>query len=128
MLEETIKQVVTNYYRNLAAINLTLWLDTLDENALICDPVGTPPLNISQDAQKFFNILANFYSSFEITQDSVFVAGNSAAIKWTMQVTAKNSKTATVEGISTFEVNEQGKITKVLSYWDETAMKAKLVA
>ncbi|GFE72104.1 nuclear transport factor 2 family protein [Chroococcus sp. FPU101] len=128
MLEETIKQVVTNYYSNLAAINLPQWLDTLDENALICDPVGTPPLNLAQDADKFFNILANFYQKFEINQDSVFVAGNSAAIKWTMQVTAKNSKTATVEGISTFEINEQGKIIKVLSYWDEMAMKAKLAS
>jgi hypothetical protein len=128
MSQEAIKQVVTNYYSNLAAINLRGWLDTLDENALICDPVGTPPLNVSQDAPKFFDILANFYLSFEITQDYVFIAGNSAAVKWTMQITAKNNKTATAEGISTFEVNEQGKITKALSYWDETAMKAKLVA
>jgi steroid delta-isomerase len=127
MTEESIKQIITKYYNSLGAIDLAGWLGTLDAEAFICDPVGTPPLNVQRDSQKFFEILDKFYQTFAITQDHIFVAGNSAAIKWTMQVTAKNGRTATVEGISTFEINEEGKISKLLSYWDETAMKAKLI-
>ncbi len=59
-------------------------------------------------------------------QDCVFIVGKEAAVKWTMQVVAKNERTAKAEGISVFEFNEQGKIALIKSYWDESYFKAHL--
>ncbi|NEO03671.1 MAG: ketosteroid isomerase, partial [Moorea sp. SIO3I7] len=42
------------------------------------------------------------------------------------QVSAKNGREATAEGISVFEINDDGKIQQVLSYWNEAEMMAKL--
>ena len=60
-------------------------------------------------------------------QDSIFIVGQQAAVKWTMQVVAQNGRTATAEGISVFEFNDNGKIAKIQSYWDEALIKAQLI-
>jgi steroid delta-isomerase len=55
------------------------------------------------------------------------VAGHAAAVNWKMNVVARNGRTAEAEGIAIIEFNEAGKIQKLQSYWDEAAMKAKLM-
>ena len=127
MTKTEIEQLVTEYYRQVAALNSEAWLEAFADNAVVYDPVGKPPLNVQQDAHKFFEILSKFYEKLEITPDQIFTAGNGAAVKWKMNVLARNGRTATTEGIAIFELNEAGKIQKLQSYWDEAAMKAKLM-
>ncbi|MEB3278535.1 MAG: nuclear transport factor 2 family protein [Lyngbya sp.] len=127
MTKTEIEQLVTEYYRQVAALNSEAWLEAFAEDAVVYDPVGKPPLNVQQDADKFFEILSKFYEKLEITPEQIFVAGNGAAVKWKMNVIARNGRTATTEGIAIFELNEAGKIQKLQSYWDEAAMKAKLM-
>lgn len=98
MSREVIELAVTSYYANLAALNLEGWLETLAADAVICDPVGKPPLNAKEDSQKFFELLSLIYETFEIFLDQIFISGQGAAVKWTMKITAKNRQTATVEG------------------------------
>ncbi|CCQ61331.1 Probable ketosteroid isomerase [Crocosphaera watsonii] len=44
-----------------------------------------------------------------------------------MIVVSKNSKEANAEGITTFKLNEAGKITEVKAYWDENTLKSQLM-
>ena len=127
MTQTEIKQLLTEYYRQVAALNSEAWLEAFAEDAVVYDPVGKPPLNARRDADKFFEILSKFYEKLEITPDLIFSAGNGAAVKWIMNVLARNGRRATTEGIAIFEFNEVGKIQKLQSYWDEAAMKAKLM-
>lgn len=127
MTQTEIKQLLTEYYRQVAALNSEGWLEAFAEDGVVYDPVGKPPLNVQRDADKFFEILSKFYEKLEITPEQIFVAGNGAAVKWIMNVMARNGRTATTEGIAIFEFNEVGKIQKLQSYWDEAAMKAKLM-
>lgn len=127
MTQTEIEQLLTEYYRQVAALNSEGWLEAFAEDAVVYDPVGKPPLNVQRDADKFFEILSKFYEKLEITPEQIFVAGNGAAVKWIMNVLARNGRTATTEGIAIFEFNEVGKIQKLQSYWDEAAMKAKLM-
>ncbi len=123
-----IDVAISHYYTHLTQMNPQGWLDTLADNAVIYDPVGKPPLNPQEDSQKFFRILTTFYETFEISQESLVVVGKEAAVKWTMKVIAKNGRQGMAEGISVFEVNDQGKITQIKAYWDEAHLKSQLMA
>ncbi len=127
MSKTEIEQFLTQYYAQVSALNSEGWLETFAENALIYDPVGKPPLNVQQDAQKFFEILSKFYDKLDITPEQIFIGGNEAAVKWKMNVVARNGRTATGVGIAIFEFNEAGKIQKLQSYWDEATLKAQLM-
>jgi steroid Delta-isomerase len=123
---EEIAALLTIYFDNMAAMNAEGWLEIFEEDAVIHDPVGNPPRLVHKDSQQFFKILSNFFEKMELSKDNIFFVKNGAAVKWTMQVVAKSGRHATAEGISVFEINDIGKIQKVLSYWDEAAMMMKL--
>ncbi len=123
----SIETTITDYYNSLAAMNPQGWLDTLADDAVIYDPVGKPPLNPQKDSEKLFTILTTFYSKFEIVKESLFMVNNEAAVKWKMTVISKNGKQAKAEGITTFKLNEAGKITEVKAYWDENKLKSQLM-
>lgn len=107
-------------------MNAKGWLEIFSEDAVIYDPVGNPPSQVHKDSQKFFKMLSSFFEKMELSKNHVFIVRNGAAVKWTMQVVAKNGRNATSEGISVFEINDAGKIQNVSSYWDEAAMMTKL--
>jgi ketosteroid isomerase-like protein len=66
------------------------------------------------------------FEKLEVTKNNVFISGNGAAVKWTLNATGKNGKQATAEGISVFDINEDGKIQQLSSYWDDDAMMAQI--
>lgn len=122
----TTESVITAYFDNMAAMNAQGWREIFAEDALVFDPVGNPPTKPQEDADKFFDLLTNFFVKLELSQDHTFIIGNQAAVKWTMNVLAKNGKQASAEGISVFEINDEGKIGQVSAYWDEGKMMAQL--
>ncbi|MBW4553419.1 MAG: nuclear transport factor 2 family protein [Aphanocapsa sp. GSE-SYN-MK-11-07L] len=126
MSPEVITSLVTAYFASLQTMDQEQWLQNFTEDALIYDPVGNPPSRAIADADKFFGLLSMAFATLQLTQDSVFVVKNGAAVKWTMQATGKNGKQATAEGISIFEIDESGKIQQVSSYWDDAALMAQL--
>ncbi len=126
MSKETIEKFVNSYFANLAAMNPSAWLENLAADAISYDPVGKPANSVHENYQKFFGLLSNFFAEMKITQDYVAIAANQAAVKWTMQVLAKNGKTAAAEGITVFESNQDGKIQALSAYWDDDGMMAKL--
>lgn len=126
MSKEAIKQAIDSYFSNLAGMKPTPWLENFAEDAITYDPVGKPANKVHQNYEKFFGLLFNFFEKMEISQDYVAIADDRAAVKWTMQVLAKNGKTAQAEGISVFEFNEAGKIQSLSAYWDDDEMMAKL--
>jgi steroid delta-isomerase len=126
MSKEAIEKVINSYFTNLAAMNPPAWLENFAEDAITYDPVGKPANPVHENSQKFFGLLSNFFAKMEITQNYVAIAENQAAVKWTMEVLAKNGKTAQAEGISVFQFNEAGKIQSLSAFWDDDGMMAKL--
>ncbi|NEO58114.1 MAG: hypothetical protein F6K54_36710 [Okeania sp. SIO3B5] len=66
------------------------------------------------------------FAQLELTPNNIFIVDNGAAVKWTMQGVGKNGNQGVAEGISIFEINENGKIKQVSSYWDDAAMMAQI--
>ncbi|NJP12217.1 MAG: nuclear transport factor 2 family protein [Leptolyngbyaceae cyanobacterium RU_5_1] len=126
MSPELIQTIITAYFDTLQAMNSVGWAENFTEDAMIQDPVGKPPNNARENAQKFLGLLAVVFERLELSQDQVFIAGNGAAVKWTMRGLGKDGKQGTAEGISVFEIHASGKIQRVSSYWDDDALMAQM--
>ena len=121
-----METIINQYFQMMAAMDAVGWKSLFASDAVVYDPVGKPPSHPHQDAEKFFNLLSNFFESITITQDHLFQVPAGAAVKWTMEVKTKNGRGATSEGISVFEFNGAGEIQKLSTYWHEAEMMAKL--
>lgn len=126
MSAEQIQRVIESYFSEISCMNGEGWVKNFAGDAIVCDPVGKPPMKIHEEFEKFFAIITRFYDSLEVTPEDIFIAGNGAAVKWKMKVAAKNGKQGIAEGIGVFEFNDEGKIQKLSSYWDEATLLAQI--
>ena len=88
--------------------------------------MGAPPITGRAALQEFFASICRNFESVALNEDSIFVAGNGAAVKWTGQGTSKGGKEVRFEGIDVFEINNDGKIQNVWAYWNPAEMIAQL--
>lgn len=126
MNQDTIATTINSYFDRLQAMDSSGWRELFAEDGVIYDPVGNPPSRAYEKAEEFFGLLSKAFETMEITPERIFVVKNAAAVKWTMQVVGKNGRAAKAEGISTFELDETGKIRVVSSYWDDAALMAQI--
>ncbi|MFL9457341.1 MULTISPECIES: nuclear transport factor 2 family protein [Nostocales] len=122
----TIEAVISSYFVNFAEMNPESWIENFTEDAVSYDPVGHPPTKIREGFRDFIGQLRATFEKLEAKTEHIFIAGNEAAVKWTMQGVAKSGKSVTFEGITVFEVNEAGKIQTTRAYWNPAALVAQL--
>lgn len=100
--------------------------NTFAEDGTTCDPMGTPPISGRDGIREFLSSICKNFKSVGLTEESIFVAGNGAAVKWTGKGTSAGGKEVRFEGIDVFEINEDGKIQNVWAYWNPAEMIAQL--
>ena len=126
MAPELISRVVKAYFAALRAMDQEAWVNTFAEDAVSYDPVGTPALEGHQKLGEFFSSVTAAFKEVGLTEDQVFIAGNSAAVKWTGRGISRAGKKVTFEGIDVIDVNEAGKIQTLRGYWNPAEMAAQL--
>lgn len=126
MQKDQIASLIQSYFETLQGFNAEAWVGHFAEDGVLYDPVGKPPSHAHTDYQKFFGLLSGAFETLTLSQEQVFIAGNGAAVKWTMKALGRNGKQGIAEGISIFELNEAGKIKQVSSYWDDAALMAQI--
>src|ERR671939_294184 len=118
MSPENISKTIKEYFAAIRAMNCDAWVATFAPDATSYDPVGAPP-TVGHDAlRQFFTALASTFDKVSITEDSIFIAGNGAAVKWTGEGRGKNGRDVRFEGIDVFELNEAGLIQTIRAYWN----------
>ena len=126
MTQEEIANIIASYFANMAAMNPEGYLDNFAPDAISYDPVGEPPSKVHEEFQDFIGLLQATYAKLEAKTEHIFIAGNEAAIKWTMLGTSKTGKNVQFEGITVFEINDVGKIQTTRAYWNPALMIAQL--
>jgi steroid delta-isomerase len=126
MSPEVVSRAVKNYFAAIRAMDQQAWVDTFAEDAVTYDPVGALPTRGHDKLAEFFQTITAAFKQVGLTEDDVFVAANSAAVKWTGRGISKQGKKVHFEGIDVFEVNEQGKIQTLHAYWNPAEMLAQL--
>lgn len=126
MSTAAIETIIATYFANMAAMNPEGWVENFAEDAVSYDPVGEPPSQVHQGFREFIGQLQAVFQQLEATTEDIFVAGNEAAVKWTMRGVSKSGKTVTFAGITIFEINNDGKIQTTRAYWNPATMIAQL--
>jgi steroid Delta-isomerase len=124
--KESIQSAIAAYFGALRAMAPNGFADAFAPNGVTHDPVGTPP-HMGRDAiRQFLQGILDGCVQFGLSEDHVFIAGNSAAIKWSGHLTAKNGRSIAFEGVDVLEVNDEGKIQMVRAYLDPAPVLAVL--
>jgi len=123
---DKISRAVRGYFLAIRAMDADAIANTFAEDGTTCDPVGTPPVSGREGIREFFQSIFKNFKSVALDEDSVFVAGNGAAVKWTGHGTSTNGSEVRFEGIDVFEVNDDGKIQTIHAYWNPAEMIAQL--
>jgi len=126
MSSTAIKTIIDAYFTNITAMNPEGWVENFAEDAVSYDPVGEPPVKIREDYHQFIGQLQAVFEKLAATTEHIFVAGNEAAVKWTMQGVSKTGKSVSFEGITIFEINKDGKIQTTRAYWNPNLLVAQL--
>jgi steroid Delta-isomerase len=123
---ERISRAVRAYFLAIRAMDAEAIASTFAEDGTTYDPVGSPGVTGQEAIREFFNSIYKNFKSVALTEDSIFVAGDGAAVKWTGKGTSATGKNVNFEGIDVFEVDADGKIRTVRAYWNPAEMIAQL--
>jgi steroid Delta-isomerase len=123
---DKISRAVRAYFLAIRAMDADAFANTFAEDGTTFDPVGSPGITGRDGLREFFQSICKNFKSVSLTEDSVFVAGNGAAVKWTGRGTSTSGKEVNFEGIDVFEINEDGKIQTIHAYWNPAEMIAQL--
>jgi steroid delta-isomerase len=126
MNQETVKKAVTDLIAAIQAKNHDAWLACFAEDAVSYNPVGTPPIRGLDGLSQVFEKLVSVVKDIKFTAESMFVAGNEVAIKYTIDGRGKGGRLVAVQGINVYEVNDRGKIQTVRAYWNPAELVAQL--
>jgi len=123
---DKISRAVRAYFLAIRAMDAEAFANTFAEDGTTFDPVGTPGITGRDAIREFLTSICKNFKSVGLTEESVFVAGNGAAVKWIGKGTSASGKEVKFEGIDVFEINEDGKIQTVHAYWNPAEMITQL--
>lgn len=123
---DRVSRAVRAYFLALRAMDAEAFANTFAEDGTTCDPMGAPPITGREGIREFFQSICKNFKSVSLEEESIFVAGNGAAVKFNGKGTSNGGKEVKFEGIDVFEVNTEGKIQNVWAYWNPAEMIAQL--
>ena len=126
MTVDIIARTIQEYFAALRSMDEKRWVNTFAADAVSYDPVGTPAIEGHEKLAEFFQTITAAFKDVGLTENDVFIAGTSAAVKWTGRGTSRAGKDVKFEGIDVFEFNEAGKIQTLRAYWNPAEMVAQL--
>ena len=104
------------------------WLDLMDDDVLVEDPIGVGPTNPTGEGVRGKDAMSKFYdqnigpNTITIEARDSRTAGMESAHHLTLTTAFENGVKSRVSGIFTYRVNEAGKLTNLRGYWEMADM------
>lgn len=121
-----LENAVASYFQHITARNKSAWLALFDAGAVLHEPVGSSPGEGREGMEQVWQVFTGPFASLEIASDEVFYSGSGAAARWTATATSAEGNRHGFHGITVFEVDGDGRIQTVMSYWDPAAVLIQL--
>ncbi len=110
--------------------NKDAWVANFADDAIIEDPIGSPPLDPEGRGHRGKDAIAAFWDKqigpnrvlFNIERS--YAAGNELANVGTVTVVMENGLVTFVDGVFTYRVNDAGKVSAIRGYWELGQVKA----
>ncbi|MFN2579264.1 MAG: nuclear transport factor 2 family protein [Pyrinomonadaceae bacterium] len=123
---DRVSRAVRGYFLAIRAMDPDAFANAFAEDGTTHDPHGSTAVTGRAGLREFFQSICKNFKSVALNEDSIFIAANAAAVKWTGKGTSTSGREVNFEGIDVIEVNQDGKIQAIHAYWNPAEMIAQL--
>jgi steroid Delta-isomerase len=121
--------VTARYFRALNERNSADFTACFTDDCEIHSPFGTPAYTGREAASAMLGSRVQLWDKLKVIPKSAYRSGNRIAVMWMAEGTNANCQQPCLfEGVSVFEVNDSGRITRLEEYWDTRAAMREVQA
>jgi steroid delta-isomerase len=121
-----LETLIGDYFEALSARNFGAWSALFDEACVVHEPAGTLEVEGRERLDEVWQVFAGPFAKLAIAADDTFYGGAGAAVHWSATAQAEDGGEAEFEGITIFELNDEGKLATLVSYWDPADVLIRL--
>ena len=115
---QQIEAVIEDAFAGLVAFDVQRVINNFASDAVLEDPVGTPPIQGTQAIAAYLGTFPTLFSQMKLYSLDIKPGGQEAAIKWRLRFTTKTGKVFFLDGIGFFKFNQEGKIQTEKEFFD----------
>jgi steroid delta-isomerase len=118
LTSEQIEVVIEDVFAGLAAFDVQRVVNHFAADAVVEDPVGTPPIQGTQAIAAYLGTFPSLFSQIKLYSLDVKVCGQEAAVNWRLRFWTHTGNVFFLEGTGFFAFNQQGKIQSEREFFD----------
>jgi len=126
LIDPRVEAAVADYFRTLSSRDKNAWVALFDKSAVVHEPVGATPAEGREGLEEVWQVFTGPFASLTVLVDEVFYSGSGAAARWSARASVTGGRSTDFSGITVFEVDDEGRIQTVMSYWDPAAVLIEL--
>lgn len=115
---QQIEAAIEDAFAGLVAFDVPRVINHFAADAVLEDPVGTPPMVGTQAITAYLATFPTLFEQMKLYSLDIKVGGQEAAVKWRLRFTTKTGHTFFLEGIGHFQFNQEGKIQHEKEFFD----------
>ncbi|MGH9095456.1 MAG: nuclear transport factor 2 family protein [Acidimicrobiales bacterium] len=115
---DQVRAAVDAYASALEKRDRDAWLDAFTENASVIDPVPAEPNAGREAIGKFWDGMMAMAERVVVEQRGLHLCGDQAALEYTLTLGPRQGGGMAFAGVEIFTVDDDGKITSAVAYWD----------
>ena len=113
---EQIQAAVEGYVQSFVSADKDRFLGVLAPNVVQEDPVGSTPNRGHEGLERFWESLWSKVSKIEFDAREIYPAGSEGALVFTIVQHTRAGGRVTIDGVDTFQVDDQGRIAGIRGY------------
>ena len=115
---QQIEAVIEDAFAGLVAFDVQRVVNNFASDAVLEDPVGTPPIQGTEAIAAYLETFPTLFSQMKLYSLDIKVGGQEAAVKWRLRFTTRTGKVFFLDGIGFFKFNQEGKIQTEKEFFD----------
>lgn len=118
LTSQQIEAVLEDAFAGLMAFDAQRVVNNFAADAVLEDPVGTPPMVGTQAITTYLESFPTLFNQMKLYTLDIKPRGQEAAVKWRIRFTTKSGHVFFLEGIGYFKFNQEGKIQLEKEFFD----------
>lgn len=123
---QQVEAVIEDAFAGLVTFDVQRVINNFSSDAVLEDPVGTPPMQGTQAITAYLETFPTIFSQMKLYSLDMRVRGQEVAVKWRLRFTTKTGNVFFLEGIGFFKFNQEGKIELEREFFDLDYFLAQL--
>ena len=115
---QQMEAVIEDAFAGLMAFDVQRVVNNFAPDAVLEDPVGTPPMQGTQAIAAYLETFPTIFNQLKLYSLDIKVRGHEAAVTWRIRFTTKTGNVFFLEGIGFFEFNQDGKIQREREFFN----------